>query len=90
MKQLHNSKLIDINILPHGSCHIIHSFDSTNALNYWGKHLNLEKLKFKIINDHYNNSKFGVCHVYLSDVLLRRVVDELNEYIINIKLINNK
>lgn len=58
------------------SIHLIHHIEPKNkVINYWSKKLNLPESKFKCFDDKSKTSPFGVCHVYISDVLLRRIVD---------------
>ena len=71
------------NNLPDTCCHLIHAKEQEKALKFWSSNLNLPASKFKIIDDKIKNSAYGVCHIYLSDVLLRRVIDEINRIIIN-------
>jgi len=81
LKVLYEKGLL-YNDLPDKTCHIIHSQDKLKAMNYWQNKLGLDKSKFSYIDDNNKTSLYGVCHVYLSDVLLRRVVDEINEFIL--------
>ncbi len=65
------------------SIHLLHNTCSEEeAINYWSEKLDLPKNKFKCFDDKQKTSIFGVCHVYISDVLLRRIIDLLQEYII--------
>ena len=82
LDELHNKKLLDKNAFPDASLHIIHATDKKGPLNYWSRQLLLPLSKFKYFKDSRQTSQFGVCHVYFSDVLLRRVVDELSNHIL--------
>ena len=82
--ELHNRKMINVRELIKGCIHIIHSSGSIKkVLGYWSGKLKLSNDKFKILDykKSLKKSKFGVCHVYLSDVILRRVIDEINNKI---------
>ena len=58
------------------SIHLLHHTKNESAvIKYWSTKLKLPKNKFKCFNDENKTSPFGVCHVYISDVLLRRVID---------------
>ncbi|MBU2639889.1 MAG: hypothetical protein KKG75_04260 [Nanoarchaeota archaeon] len=71
------SKLIDKSI------HLLHHTKSNKeVISYWSKKLGLNKSKFKCFNSK-KTTPFGVCHVYISDVLLRRVVDLIHEKIMD-------
>ncbi len=62
------------------SIHLIHFIGKENeVIDYWSKCLDIPKEKFKCFEDKTKTSKYGVCHVYVSDVLLRRIVDLIQE-----------
>jgi hypothetical protein len=65
------------------SIHLVHHLlPDQKVINYWSKELELDKNKFKCFKLK-ETSPFGVCHVYISDVLLRRVVDLIHKKIMN-------
>jgi hypothetical protein len=86
LNKLHEKRFIDRTKLPDGAFHIIHARDQKGAISYWSRQLNVSRSKIKCFDDNNNTSKYGVCHLYLSDVLLRRVVDELSEYVLSLNI----
>lgn len=52
-------------------------------LNFWMNHLRLPKSKFYFSPkpDETKKAKHGVCHIYTSNMILRRVIDRLIEYV---------
>lgn len=73
------------NNLPDNSIEIMHfSGKKEEVIKYWSSSLNVPvyKIKIKHYRHQFEKSKYGVCHVYLTDVLLRRIVDILHEKII--------
>jgi len=56
--------------------------DDKYLLNFWSKKLELPKFKFHLPlkKDELKKAKYGVCHLYISNVLLRRVTDKIFEY----------
>jgi len=80
IEYLHNISFIDKHKLSAGCFHIIHAKEITTAIQYWSESLSLPEPMFKLFHDVNKTSRYGVCHFYLSDVLLRRVVDELNNH----------
>lgn len=48
---------------------------------FWSDELHIPIEKVRFYDDKVKTSKYGVCHIYISDVLLRRVVDEVSSYI---------
>ncbi len=56
-----------------------HKNSNKKVINYWSKNLDLPGDKFICYNHQKKTSPFGVCHVYISDVLLRRVVDLIQD-----------
>ncbi len=62
------------------SVHLLHYIESQDmVVDYWSKKLGLPKNKFKCFDDKTKTSFFGVCHVYISDVLLRRIIDLIHD-----------
>ena len=58
------------------SVHLLHfTKPKEDVINYWSKSLRLSKTRFKCFNSKTKTSEYGVCHVYISNVLLRRVID---------------
>jgi len=43
----------------------------------------VEKIRYH--DDDVKTSTYGVCHIYIGDVILRRVVDEISAYIMKEK-----
>jgi hypothetical protein len=84
VKQLESAGLLSISELKEGSFHLLHHTATDNeAIEYWSKPLNLPESFFKCFDDKTKTTPYGVCHVYLSDVLLRRVIDLLHELVMN-------
>ena len=82
--ELHVQKLIDITNLPKNSFHIIHALDERKATEYWSAKLSVDSYKIKCFDDVKKTSLFGVCHVYIRDVLLRRAIDEISGYVLSL------
>jgi len=53
-------------------------------LDYWSRELGVPACKFYLPPkpDEIKHAKFGVCHIYISNVLLRLVIDAIAEYIL--------
>lgn len=82
LDELSKNKLLDTQNLPNKSFYIIHSKrGKQDVLHFWSKALGLNEEKFRFTKGEPKNSDYGVCHFYLSDVLLRRFIDLLNNYI---------
>ena len=76
LKELEKAKLFFRSELIKNSCYVMHhKVSNLKVINYWSKMLNIRKYKFKCFISEKQTSKYGVCHVYISDVLLRRIVD---------------
>ncbi|MBU0980924.1 MAG: hypothetical protein KJ709_09045, partial [Nanoarchaeota archaeon] len=66
------------------SVHLLHfTLPYKKVIEYWSNKLNLNKNKFKCFHDEKRTSPYGVCHIYISDVLLRRIVDLIHEKIMS-------
>lgn len=64
------------------SVHLLHHTElDEDVIAYWSNQLDIPRIKFKCFDDKLKTSKYGVCHVYISDVLLRRVIDILQTHI---------
>jgi len=52
-------------------------------LNYWSNELGIPKCKFYFPPkpDSVKRAKFGTCHIYISNVLLRLTIDAIAEYV---------
>ncbi|HLD87661.1 MAG TPA: hypothetical protein VJB12_06405, partial [Candidatus Nanoarchaeia archaeon] len=82
LEELENTGLLQIPSLKKGSLHLLHHTSTDeDVVRYWSKQLELPKKLFRTFDDKTKTTPFGVCHVYISDVLLRRVVDLLHEKI---------
>lgn len=80
LKELEESKLFSKAELLDNSIHILHHLvEDGEAIDYWANQLRLKPQKFRCFKDKSRTSKYGVCHVYISDVLLRRVIDLLHQ-----------
>ncbi|MBT3984861.1 hypothetical protein HOD38_02955 [archaeon] len=80
LKELDKNNLLKISNLKREAIHLLHHNKSdSEVINYWSRNLNLPKKLFKCFEDKNKTSDYGVCHVYVSDVLLRRVIDLIHE-----------
>lgn len=88
LDELDNAKLFKKEKLINKSINLLHHTKSENkVINHWSKKLDLPKAKFKCFDDERKTSRFGVCHIYISDVLLRRVIDLIhNKFLINVNI----
>ncbi len=76
LNELDDNNIFKKSKLINNSIHLLyHTEPETKVINFWSKKLGLPKDKFKRFNDERKTSLFGVCHVYISDLLLRRVID---------------
>ncbi|MBI4453280.1 hypothetical protein HY636_01430 [Candidatus Woesearchaeota archaeon] len=84
LEELEKANLLKISYIIDKSIHLLHfKKDDNVVIDYWAKELNLSTGKFKCFNDKSKTTDYGVCHVYISNVLLRRVIDLIQEYILN-------
>jgi hypothetical protein len=82
LNELEKSGLFKTKNIINKSIHISHhTKDDEEVLKYWSKKLNLPIEKFKCFELKAGRNPYGVCHIYISDVLLRRVVDIIHEEI---------
>ena len=80
LEELDKNNIFKKSSLIDKSIHLLHYTESKNkVVDYWSKKLNLPKRKFKCFDDKSKTSPFGVCHVYISDVLLRRIIDLIHD-----------
>lgn len=80
LNELDRNKILNIKNLPDKSFYIHHTKkEEKDVVVFWSKMLGFDKNKFNFIKYKIQSSEYGVCHFYLSDVLLRRVIDLLNE-----------
>ncbi len=82
LEKLEEKELLHIADIPDAAFNIIHTKKPAESVKYWSQQLNLPKTKFKVYDDKNNTSDYGVCHLYLSDVLLRRIIDLMHEQVI--------
>lgn len=76
LNELEGTKLFKKEKLIDKSINLLHHLKhGDKVIDYWSKKLDLPKSKFKCFDDERKTSSFGVCHIYISDVLLRRVID---------------
>lgn len=81
LTELKNQNLVS-NQFPERSFHILHFKKlKRQVVDYWSNELSIDKSKFKCFDDKNKTSDYGVCHIYLSDVLLRRITDLLQNFI---------
>lgn len=82
LKELEKNSLFYKSNIIDKSVHLLHHTENDDkVIEYWCNQLNLPKSRFKCFNEERKTSPFGVCHVYISDVLLRRIVNLLQEQI---------
>ena len=82
LDELERSDLFKKSDLITKSVHLLHHTEPDGkVIEYWSNVLDIPKNKFKCFDDKLKTSKYGVCHVYISDVLLRRVIDILQTHI---------
>lgn len=62
------------------SIHLIHhTITDEEVIKHWSTGLNIPERKFKCFKGKPGRNPYGVCHVYISNVLLRRVIDAIHE-----------
>ena len=84
LEELEKSNLFKRSDLIDKSLHLLHHQDSDKkVIEYWSKCLHLPKKKFKCFNDERKTTPSGTCHVYISDVLLRRILDLVHDEFFN-------
>ena len=82
LDQLEQNDLFQKRDLIDKSLHLLHFTKSNDeVIRYWSKSLGLPKSRFKCFDMERKTKPYGVCHVYISDVLLRRVIDLIHEFI---------
>ncbi|MBM3199387.1 hypothetical protein FJZ53_00505 [Candidatus Woesearchaeota archaeon] len=84
IEELDTSRILKKEDYPKKCFQIFHSSNERNVVkNYWSTNLDFDVNKFEVINckSSLKKSDTGICHLYISDVLLRRVVDEINMHI---------
>lgn len=80
LNELEKAKLFSRSDLIKNSVYVMHHKESNlKVIYYWSKMLSIPKYKFKCFRSEKQTSKYGVCHIYISDVLLRRIVDLMHE-----------
>jgi len=85
IKELDRAKLITRDKYPDRCFQIMNSNGNKKEIvKYWSKHLGFEPDKFlvKRYKHELRKSYFGICHITIGDVFLRRIIDLLNEFII--------
>jgi len=84
---LEETKLLRRKDIPNRSIKIARSslHNDVKLIEYWKKELQVSDEKFYMAPKYDENKKteFGVCHIFISDVLLRRTIDELSIDILN-------
>lgn len=82
-EEFENRELYFKKNLPNKSIHLIHHLKKKNeVIKYWSYQLEIPTCKFKCFNGKAKTLDYGVCHVYISDVLLRRVIDLIQEKLV--------
>jgi len=80
LNELEKHGLFSKNDLKVNNVQIVHYTDSEKEVfDYWSKQLRIPVTKFKSFDMEKKTTKKGVCHIYVSDVLLRRVIDLIKE-----------
>ncbi|MBN2459871.1 hypothetical protein JXB28_06315 [Candidatus Woesearchaeota archaeon] len=76
LDSLNKKKLLLKENLKEKSIYIMHyQQEESMVVNYWSRKLGLSASKFKCVETIEKTREYGICHVYISDVLLRRVID---------------
>jgi len=86
IEELDTSGILKKEDYPKKCFQIFHSSNEKNDVkSYWSKALSFDIDRFNVMNckGSLKKSESGVCHIYIRDVLLRRVVDEINSYVMN-------
>lgn len=84
LNEMDKNNLFKKSNINNNSIHLLHYTEIEEAVvQYWSNALNLPKIKFKCFDDKLKTSEYGVCHVYISDVLLRRVIDIIHDEFLN-------
>jgi hypothetical protein len=84
--ELEKSELWKKEQLSNTGVNILHAKkDELETREFWAKGLAIPLEKIKYYKTSERTSEFGVCHIYISDVLLRRVFDEINEFVMRKK-----
>lgn len=66
------------------SIYLMHFQNEESAvIGHWSKKLDLPVSKFRCIETTDKTRDYGICHVYISDVLLRRVIDIMIDFILS-------
>lgn len=69
---------------------VLHAKEAESIVRaFWSAELCIPVEKIRYYDDKVKTSKYGVCHIYISDVLLRRVVDEVSSCIMKESGANN-
>jgi len=81
---LSQNKLLLKENLREKSIYIMHfQKEESTVIEYWSKKLDLPVSKFRCVETTDKTRDWGICHVYISDVLLRRVIDIMIDSILN-------
>lgn len=84
LKELEKAGLFRTAQLTKNSSHIMHHTKTDlESTQFWSDKIKLPKSKFKCFKAKPGRNPFGVCHIYISDVLLRRIIDLIHEKICN-------
>ncbi|MFH1649644.1 MAG: hypothetical protein ABIA93_03780 [Candidatus Woesearchaeota archaeon] len=82
LRNLEKSGLLEISSIKAGAFHLLHFKDKESAVvTWWAKQLSLSPNYFRCFESEKRTTSKGVCHLYISDVLLRRVVDALIDFV---------
>ena len=82
LDELESMHLFQRDNLSNTGVNILHAKETEPITRaFWSSELGIPIQKIRYYDDKVKTSKYGVCHIYISDVLLRRVVDEVNSYI---------
>jgi ribosomal protein L22 len=78
------NKLLMRENLKEKSIYIMHyQKEESTVLKHWSRKLEFPLSKFRCIETVDKTRDYGICHVYVSDVLLRRVIDIMIDSILN-------
>ncbi|MBI2144594.1 hypothetical protein HYU17_05620 [Candidatus Woesearchaeota archaeon] len=82
LDELESMHLFQRENLSNTGVNVLHAKEAESTVRaFWSRELCIPVEKIRYYGDKVKTSKNGVCHIYISDVLLRRVVDEVSSYV---------
>jgi hypothetical protein len=84
IKMLHEAELFSKQDIKNNSFYIMHfKKEQDEVIKFWSKKLNVPESKFKCVDTKEKTRDYGICHLYISDALLRRIIDLLINEVLN-------